>query len=255
MSTTPVSGSGRETRLLLLVIVVAVAMLLVLAQFRYPVEDRAAAVPIAGPIERLAARATFEELSLIMADLTARVQADLAVITIARFPAAPVTARRGSPPPQPEPIERRLVPALRVDSDLAVAYLPEGFEVAETAGVVTAAEDPDRGLVLVHVEPRAFTAVGPVAPAIGGPGYIAVFEGARGGPAGRPVFLGRVDSFGDDRWSVPLLAVGGDPQMRAGAFIYTLDGRLIGMTVSDEVGVAIVRVPALLTAVEALRLQ
>jgi len=241
--------------LLLLVIVVAVAMLLVLAQFRYPSENRTATVPLAGPIERLAARATFEELSLIMADLTARVQGDLAVITITRLPAAPVAARRGGPPPEPEPIERRLVPALRVDSDLAVAYLPDGFEVVETPGVVRATGDPERGLVLVHVDPRAFTAVGPVAPAIGGPGYIAVFEGARGGPAARPVFLGRVDSFGDDRWSVPLLAVGGNPEVRAGMFLYTLDGRLVGMTVPDEVGVAIVRVPALLTAVEALRLQ
>ncbi|MBM3751545.1 MAG: hypothetical protein FJW21_10275 [Acidimicrobiia bacterium] len=59
-------GSGRETRLLRLVIVVAVAMLLVLAQFRYPAPDRATAAPVAGPIERLAARATFEELALIM---------------------------------------------------------------------------------------------------------------------------------------------------------------------------------------------
>ncbi|MDA1307040.1 MAG: hypothetical protein O2917_07245 [Acidobacteria bacterium] len=181
MSTTPVSGSGRETRLLLLVIVVAVAMLLVLAQFRYPVEDRAATVPIAGPIERLAARATFEELSLIMADLTARVQDDLAVITIERRPAAPTTTRRGSAPPEPTPSDRRLVTALRVDSDLGVAYLPEGFVVVETPGLTTASEDPDRRLVLVHIEARTFTAVGPVAPAIGGPGYIAVFEGARGG--------------------------------------------------------------------------
>lgn len=79
MSASPGSGSGRETRLLLLVMVIAVAVLLVLARFRYPVADRVAATPAAGPIERLAARATFEELALIMADLSARVQPTIGV--------------------------------------------------------------------------------------------------------------------------------------------------------------------------------
>src|SRR5690606_38698880 len=123
MSATPVSGSGRETRILLLVIVVAVAMLLVLAQFRYPGSDRTAVMPIAGPIERLAARATFEELALIMADLSARVQPAMTVITIERVPPKPTPA---------VPAERRLVVALRVGVDIAVAYLPAGFTVVET---------------------------------------------------------------------------------------------------------------------------
>lgn len=249
------SGSGRETRLLLLVIVVAVAMLLVLAQFRYPAPDRAAAVPVAGPIERLAARATFEELALIMADLAARVQPALVVITIEQTPPAVPPARRGAPAAVAPPAERRQVAALRVDTDLAVAYLPEGFRVADPGDAEPAVIDAVRGLVLVRVPAESFTSVGPVAPAVGGPGYVAVVEGARGGPAVRPLFLGRVDSFEDARWTMPLMAVGGDPQLRAGAFIFTLDGRLVGLTVPDAPGVAIARVPALLAAVEALRIQ
>lgn len=230
-------------------------MLLVLAQFRYPVLDRAAAVPVTGPIERLAARATFEELALIMADLSARVQPSLVVITIEQVPPPAPPPRRGAPPADPPPAERRHVAALRVDTDLAVAYMPEGFRVADSAGTESAVVDAPRGLVLVRVPAEPFTSVGPVAPAVGGPGYIAVVEGARGGPAVRPLFLGRVDSFEDPRWTMPLMAVGGDPQLRPGAFIFTLDGRLVGMSVPDAPGVAIARVPALLAAVEALRIQ
>lgn len=255
MSATPLSGSGRETRILLLVIVVAVAMLLVLAQFRYPGPDRTAVMPITGPIERLAARATFEELALIMADLSARLQPAMTVVVLEQTTAPQVQGRRGAPAPDPMPVERRLVVALRVDVDLAIAYLPAGFAVVEGNGVELAAADPARGLVLVRVTPAPFIAVGPVASAIGGPGYVAVFEGGRGGPAVRPLFLGRVDSFDDPRWSDPPLSIGGDVPVRPGAFIYTLDGRLAGMVTPDQSGVAIARVPALLAAVEAIRPQ
>lgn len=252
MSTPTVSGRGRETRLLLLVIAVAVGMLLVLAQFQYPAPDRAVASPLAGPIERLAARATFEELALIMADLSSRVEPAMTVLTLERIPPPP--PRRGAAPAA-VPTEQRIVTALRVDATSAVAHLPAGFRVVQPADVEIAREDADHGLVLVRVPEAPFTDMGPVAQAIGGPGYVAVFEGARGGPAVRPVFLGRVDSFEDARWTQPILSVGGDPQLGPGAFIYTLDGRLVGMTIPDGPGVAIARVPALLAAVEALRIR
>jgi hypothetical protein len=251
-NTPSVSGRGRETRLLLLVIAVAVAMLLVLAQFQYPSPDRAVAAPLAGPIERLAARATFEELALIMADLSSRVQPAMTVLTIERIPPPP--PRRGVAPP-PAPIDQRVITALRVDASSAVAHLPAGFRVVQPEGVEIAKHDPERGLVLVRVPDAPFTDMGPIAQGIGGPGYVAVFDGARGGPAVRPVFIGRVDSFPDTRWTHPILSVGGDPHLGAGAFIYTLDGRLVGMTIPDGAGVAITRVPALLAAVEALRLR
>ena len=255
MSTPSVSGRGRETRLLLLVIVVAVAVLLVLAQFQYPAPDRAVASPLAGPIERLAARATFEELALIMGDLATQVQPAMTVVTLERIPPAVPPVRRGVPPVPLPPTERRMVAALRVDLNLAIAHLPTGFRVVPGADVEVATEDADRRLVLLRVPDAPFTGLGPVAQGLGGPGYVAVFEGARGGPAARPLFIGRVDSFDDPRWTQPQLSVGGDPQLSAGAFIYTLDGRLVGMTMPDDPGVAITRVPALLTAVEALRIR
>lgn len=241
MSSSSEPGSGRETRLLLLVIVVAVAVLLVLARFRYPAPDRAAVVPAAGPIERLAARATFEELALIMADLSARVQSDLVVFAIERA--------------APAPAERRMAVAVRVDVDLALAYLPEGYQVSPSGTITIVADDPLRRLVLLRVPGVPFDGLGSLAPGLGGPGYVAVFEGARGGPSVRPLFIGRVDSFQDVRWVEPVMAVGGHPPLGPGVFVYTLDGRMVGMTIPDETGVSIVRVPSLQAAVEALRTQ
>lgn len=241
MSATPVSGSGRETRILLLVIVVAVAMLLVLAQFRYPGPERAGAVPPVGPIERLAARATFEELALIMADLSERVQDALIVVTLDRV--------------EPNPPDRRFVVALRTGASEALVYVPEGYQVAAQAAASVVREDAVRRLALLRVATTSFADFGSVASAVGGPGYLAVFEGSRGGPAVRPVFVDRLDSFDDPHWSVPLLAVGGDPQLRPGALIYTLDGRLVGMAVPDGSSVAVSRVAALMAAMEALRSQ
>jgi hypothetical protein len=241
--------------LLLLVIVVAVAVLLVLAQFQYPAPDRAVSSPLAGPIERLAARATFEELALIMGDISTRVQPAMAVVTLERIPPTAPPVRRGVTPAAPVPTERRIVAALRIDTNLAIAHLPTGFRVVPTDTIDVATADPARQLVLIRVPDAPFTGLGPVAQGIGGPGYVAVFEGARGGPAARPLFIGRVDSFDDPNWTQPMLSVGGDPQLSAGAIIYTLDGRLVGMTMPDDPGVAITRVPALLAAVEALRVQ
>jgi hypothetical protein len=252
MSAPPVSGSGRETRLLLLVIVVAVAVLLVLARFRYPADERAAVVPVVGPIERLAARATFEELALIIADLSVRVQPSLLVLT---FDPLPPPSDKRMAPTRVETAGPRRLPALRVDSDLAVALLPEGYTLAEAPGVSVAYEDRARGVVLVYVPPAEFAGVGPTAPGVGGPGYVAVFEGARGGPSARPLFVGRADSFEDSRWADPILSVGGAPQLDPGAFLFTLDGRAIGLAVPDGADVAIVRMASLLSAVEDLRFR
>ena len=64
----------RETRLLLATIAVSVGMLLLLARFRFPEEaGRQTVEPAAAPLERLAARATFDELAGTMADLERRI--------------------------------------------------------------------------------------------------------------------------------------------------------------------------------------
>ncbi|HVB38288.1 MAG TPA: hypothetical protein VND92_07105, partial [Vicinamibacterales bacterium] len=62
----------RETRLLLLTIGVSVAALLLLARFRFPAQAPIVN-PAPPPLERLAARATYDELATIMAQVQARV--------------------------------------------------------------------------------------------------------------------------------------------------------------------------------------
>jgi hypothetical protein len=246
------TGSGRETRLLLLVIVVAVAVLLVLARFRFPAADRAAVSPTPGPIERLAARATFADLSLIIADVSAKVEPSLVSIAIERVPPMTRASARAQTPAAP--IDRHFVAGLRIAADLALITLPDGFRVAVAEGITVELLDPPRGLALVRVPESANPGAGLTAPSssTGVPGYIVVGEGGRVGAALRPVFVGRLDPVPDDRWSQPPLAVGGAPPMAAGQFVFSLDGRLIGATIQDSQGVVIVRASALESAVAAL---
>jgi hypothetical protein len=44
----------------------------------------------------------------------------------------------------------------------------------------------------------------------------------------------------EDRWTSAILRIGGDAQVGPGAFLFTIDGRLIGLTVPHENGIAIV---------------
>ena len=132
MSTRGRPGISRETRLLAATIAVSVVVLLVLSRFRFPAVagpdvDGAAAQPLA----RLAARAAFDDLSLAVRELTARVEASLLVIRTATRPASAVEvfssladvadAAGGTGR------TRRLVPALRLRDDSAlVAVGPVG---------------------------------------------------------------------------------------------------------------------------------
>ena len=145
--------------------------------------------------------------------------------------------------------------AWRIDVDLAVAYLPEGFVPVEGEGVTSVAVDHARALALLRVPAAPYVGPGPLTQSLGGPSYVAVFEGGRGGAAGRPLFVGRVDSFEDPEWPEPLLAVGGQPNLHPGAFVFTLDGRLLGMTLPDVAGVSIARASAIAAVVERLRTQ
>jgi hypothetical protein len=255
------TGSGRETRLLLLIIVVAVAVLLVLARFRFPGTDGVAVMPAQGPIERLAARATFEDLSLIVADVSARVQPSVVAVGLVRVPAspprgparAPARAPSQAPPAPPE----RYVTGLRIAADLALISLPAGFTVAAADGIALEATDDVRRLALVRVPETAEPIVGFTRPASspGVPGYLVVAEGGRAGVAVRPVYLSRLDSVTDDRWTQPPMAIGGQPQMLDGALVFTLEGRLIGMAVADGLGLVLARASALESAVAALLMR
>ena len=109
---------GRETHLLLVTIAVSVGVLLLLARFRFP--DEVASQPVesaAAPFERLAARATYDELASIMADLERRI-------------GPRVTILRTHSPDGPGPP----VVAPRLTGNRAVALLGPDEELGGTAG-------------------------------------------------------------------------------------------------------------------------
>lgn len=258
MSASSTGGSGRETRLLLLVIVVAVAMLLVLAQFRFPAAESVVVSPATGPIERLAARATFEDLALIIADVSARVHPSMVSVILERVPPPPPArnASRQSAAP-PEAVETRVTAGIRISSEMALIHLPDQFQVKPADGVALVAADSERRLALVRVPATSATVVGLASPAEmpTGPGYVALAEGGRLGAALRPVFIGRFDPVDDTRWTQQPTAIGGEPHIAAGAFVFSLDGRLIGMTLADALGLLVVPAPALEAAVTALMIS
>ena len=75
------SGRGRETRLLLVTIAVSVGVLLLLARFRFPEAPVSNTVDSApAPLERLAARAAYDELASTMADLDRRIAPRMTIV-------------------------------------------------------------------------------------------------------------------------------------------------------------------------------
>lgn len=212
------AGRRRETRLLLATIAVSVGMLLLLARFRFPEEAARQTVdPAPAPLERLAARATFDELASIMADLERRILP--AITTIAGQGTSGLT----------------YVPAIKMTPDLAVALLPGDLRLTATGGTPAPAivlRDAVRELVVVQAPPRPDTAPALPYATIGRPGprYVAVVEATSGARAVRPVYVGRTDRFEDPRWSDPLLSVAAVQQtISPGAAVFSLDGAFIGL--------------------------
>lgn len=226
-------SSGRETRLLLATIAVSVATLLLLARFRFPEESAApVADPAPAPLERLAARATFDELASIMADLERRVGNAVTVLEV-----------RGDAP------GTSYVPALRLADDRAVALVGMDEQIAWTDGqsAFIVARDPARNLVVVQVPPSDGSAVRVrAAAARQGPRYVAVVEATRQGAAVRPAYIGRTDVIQDPRGTGPLYTVGAAQQaFTRGAAMFSLDGTFIGLTAETAGSVTIVPADAL----------
>ncbi|HEY5658144.1 MAG TPA: PDZ domain-containing protein [Myxococcota bacterium] len=230
----------RETRLLIVTLTVSAAVLLLLAQLRFPgtpgLTDAAPA-----PLDRLAARASYDELASGVARVEASVFPNLVVLQLAAPEEdAPrglgdvlATRSRGD--------SLRHVPALRTSSITAVAALgPE----ARVTGVVGRANqptgvarviavDPLRRLALVNVPqapPRSVATLSLAA--LETPAYVVAIEGTSAGITARPIFLGNRERYADPRWDRPLLPLGGSA-VTPGALIFSLDGEFIGAAVSD----------------------
>lgn len=242
------SRSGRDTRLLALVIVISLAVLLILARFRFPAADLTTAPTTPGALERLVAQTTYEGLASNVSSVLQRATPAVVVFELhaasapAEEPPARGTTGRSAGPPEPvAPVAPpRLVPGVRVASDLALVHVPAGFIVAAAVSypsVETVATDADRGVALVRLPPSADAAAVPaVAAGFAGFGYVAVIEAAVGGPTAKPVFIGRVDAAPDTRWNGDLLVIGGTPDAPVGSLVFSLDGRFVGLAVATSAG-------------------
>lgn len=259
--------SGREIRLLLLVVAVAVAVLLVLARFRFPQAEIVGVSPTPNPLERMATRAPFDDLADAVADSASRLGP--LMVTIELGP-APVRSERpdkkggrvAAAPAGP----RRFMPGLRVRPDLILVHVPAGLTpiLASGSGQVIGA-DAEREIALLVLVAGASGAPagresGPVpamdlatgASGFAGASYVLVADAGAAGAAIRPVFLAKTSAAAIDRWSTPLLRVAGEPQAARGTFLFTLDGRLIGLVVGPPDALTIADSTALDRAVTEL---
>ena len=248
----------RETRLLLLTIIVSAGVLAVLAQFRFPDVQRLE--PLAQPLDRLAARATFDELAGIIERLDRRIAPSIVVLRVgSRAVPAPRSLRDLlSEPAEPRP-QSGFVPSLRILPDVALALLEPGASVQGVLGDPQAvplvlASDPVRRVALVRVpaalDPISWRWQGVVA--VNTPRYVGVVEGTRGGTTMRPVFLGKADRFEESRWETPLVVLGHEAMATEGAFIFSLEGGLIGMAVRESGVLAVVPAAVLSRTADAL---
>jgi hypothetical protein len=224
-------SSSREVRLLVLVLTVAVAVLLVLARFRFPSVDLTPVSPTADALADAASRTPFTDLERAVDDLTARIMPAFEMARLDRLEGP--RARRGGP--KPEPVATPLSTALRVRPTVLLVYLPAGMRVIGLEGTAGAPEillaDATHEVALIRTDanskvPMDLTGLVEFT----GGNFLAAVEGGLSGPAIRPLFVPRVEPVPDIRWTRPMLAIGGEPQVGAGAFLFTLDGRFVGLT-------------------------
>ena len=221
-------------------------VLLLLAQLRFPAASSPVQVATT-PLERLAARATYDDLAGIVGRFETTIARSLVVLRVA--PPADPPPRQISDlltPPEQSQDTVRYVPALRISATTALAAVGGSVRisvVAQTDPSATAdilAADAIRRVALVRV-PEGPASTVPLLPLadLQTPVYVVAVEGTRAGITLRPVFLGRADRFGDPRWDRPLLALSGAGVTAPGALIFSLDGRFIGCVVADGDGVSI----------------
>jgi hypothetical protein len=249
----PEERSGREIRLLMLVIIVAVAGLLVLARFRFPAAEIVTVSPTPSPLDRLAVRAPFEELGTAAAAAAARVMPFVTAIEIEPVPepAPRKNGRSASKAPESLPAEsRRWQPALRVAVDRLLVYVPAGTRPAGSGGQPAQIVGEDARHALALVSSTALGQDATAAPAVvdlaappsalTGYQYVMLVEASEAGPAARPIFLPRLDTTSVELWDSPIMRIGGESGAGPGAFLFTMAGRLIGLTVADPQGLAVV---------------
>jgi hypothetical protein len=217
MRTPEVSRGGRETRLLLVTIAISVGVLLLLARFRFPDASTIQTVESApAPLERLAARAAYDELASIMADLERRIAPR--VTTVRTRSNGGATSMQIAPRMLPD----RAVAVVRAGDTIigSASGEPEliSRELSSSLAVLRVPAVDDSAVAIRQLPPRI------------GPRYLAVVEATAIGPAITPFYVGRVEIFEDPHISATLLSLAGlQRELPAGAAIFTLEGQLVGL--------------------------
>lgn len=229
--------SRRETRLLLAIIVVSLGALLLLARFRFPAEaEPQPADPAPAPLERLAARAAFDELASTMADFERRIATRIAILQVS-----------------PDRASGGYIVAPRVTPDRAIAVLAGDERISLDAASTLVTRDLARDLVVVRLPASEDAVVTPRSgPPRSAPRYVAVVEATAQGPTVRPLYVGRTTPFQEPRTSTPLIsfsAVQGPVQR--GAAMFTLEGAFIGLVTTEGGTLSLIPGDFLRTAAEA----
>jgi hypothetical protein len=234
------SRVSRESRLLLLTVAVCAMVLLLLARLRFPNASPVVEAPAPAPLERLAARASYDALASDIEKVEPRIAPNLIVLRVTpKAPADPRGIRDALAPSRTAPGVRH-VAALRIGEETAVAALDAGTRIdgivggdeAGTAAVL--ATNPIRRLARLRVPKAAAQQLSQLPlSSLETPAYVVAVEGTQAGVTLRPVFLGRGDRLGSRRWTQPLLPLGG-VAVTPGALIFSLAGDFIGTVVTED---------------------
>ena len=212
------STVSRETRLLLVTIAISVGVLLLLARFRFPGEGASQTVESApAPLERLAARAAYDELASIMADVERRITPRVTVVRTQRADGS--TSRAVAPRLLPDRAVGLIAPA-GDPTTIAAGGEYEVLNLDLSSGVfVMRVPAVDDSAVLVRQGPPR-----------SGPRYVVLVEATAVGPAIQPLYVGRVESFEDPHTGATLFTLAGhERDVRPGSAIFSLEGTFIGL--------------------------
>ncbi len=233
---------SRETRMLLTIVVISLATLWVLARIRFP--GRAATPnPVQPVLAQLAPASAFEDMTSTVARLAPHVDDVVSAI---------VLSNDGSSGSSSSPAQ-----ALRFRNDLAIALTSERdtARTVDGAPIEITNRDPATGLTLLRVRgdesaPDIWSSRG-----LQNPRFLIASDAAMGGVSLRPVFIGSLNSIASPRWAGSLWAVPYGVDLRAGTFLFTVDGELAGLAITHGDHTAIVPGELLVTAADRLTHQ
>ena len=219
-------------------IAVSVAMLLLLARFRFPEEpDQRPTDPAPAPLERLAARAAYDELASTIADLERRIAPRVLVVRVGSAGDARTV----------------IAPRLMGDRAIALAELGAPLSSPEGQTIEVISRDVIRDLAVLRV-PAADDAT--VSPRTGtprpGPRYVVVVEATPQGPTLRPVYVGRLGAAQHAQTGTPLVTLAAlqDPLPR-GSAVFSLDGAFLGLVMESGNNTSLISAEFLRGAAEA----